>query len=61
MNTQNDLAGDALKLDIKPTIAKARAALVTANKSLAAARHRLQAGKIGAWSAQTPYTAHYPN
>jgi hypothetical protein len=48
MNIQKDLAGDALKSDIKPTIAKARAALVAANKSLAAARYALQAGKIGA-------------
>jgi hypothetical protein len=50
MNMQKDLAGDALMPDIKPTIAKARAALVAAHKSLAAARHRLQARKIVAWS-----------
>jgi hypothetical protein len=44
MNMQNDLAGDVLRPDIKPMIAKARDALVAANKSLAAARHQLQAG-----------------
>jgi hypothetical protein len=48
MNMQKDLAVDALKPDIKPIIAKARAALVAANKSLAAARYLLQAGKIEA-------------